>query len=306
MGVQHTDCAHVPGTWNVECEGPKFIEFVKSNLMKLDSKINNVLDGIANELADSSYFNLQRRRYVWLAQQITSRVTQGAKIADVGASPGHVSLMLARLGYSVSAFDFDINSDMWETPGDSANFGQRLRDNNVEAFDWNLEVDDPRSVPPISQEGAFDAVVFTEVLEHIYRYPFASVRKVARLLKPGGLIFVTTPNRGYLVFRIKSLFGMAIDTSLEMLRDHMPPHMRHVWQYTLSEVESLLRQEGFLPVLSVVESFHLWTTTYSSRNCLDRWRPSSVKQILKLPMSVILSVLPRLGSTVCVIARKST
>lgn len=40
--------------------------------------------------------------------------------------------------------------------------------------------------------GSFDYVVCTEVLEHTLR-PFDAVREIERILKPGGLLFVSTP-----------------------------------------------------------------------------------------------------------------
>lgn len=41
-------------------------------------------------------------------------------------------------------------------------------------------------------DGAFDAILCTEVLEHVRR-PFEAVREIGRLLRPGGRVFVTTP-----------------------------------------------------------------------------------------------------------------
>jgi glycosyltransferase involved in cell wall biosynthesis len=41
-------------------------------------------------------------------------------------------------------------------------------------------------------EASFDWIVCTEVLEHVYN-PFAAVQEIHRLLKPGGLVFITTP-----------------------------------------------------------------------------------------------------------------
>ena len=43
-------------------------------------------------------------------------------------------------------------------------------------------------IPP----GRFDHVVCTEVLEHTLQ-PFDAVREIERVLKPGGLVFVTVP-----------------------------------------------------------------------------------------------------------------
>lgn len=50
---------------------------------------------------------------------------------------------------------------------------------------------------PIEWEGQFDAIVSTEVVEHLYD-PRAMPRLARKLLKPGGHIIVTTPYHGYL------------------------------------------------------------------------------------------------------------
>lgn len=42
------------------------------------------------------------------------------------------------------------------------------------------------------QDGAFDYVVCTEVLEHTLQ-PFDAVREIGRILKPGGLLFLSVP-----------------------------------------------------------------------------------------------------------------
>jgi SAM-dependent methyltransferase len=41
-------------------------------------------------------------------------------------------------------------------------------------------------------DGSFDFIVCTEVLEHVLQ-PFAAAAELRRLLKPGGLVFVTVP-----------------------------------------------------------------------------------------------------------------
>jgi 2-polyprenyl-3-methyl-5-hydroxy-6-metoxy-1,4-benzoquinol methylase len=55
-------------------------------------------------------------------------------------------------------------------------------------------------------EGAFDEVLFTEVIEHL-PFPEKTMAEISRVLKPGGFAVITTPN--FLVWsnRIHMLFG---------------------------------------------------------------------------------------------------
>ncbi len=54
-------------------------------------------------------------------------------------------------------------------------------------------------------DGAFDVVILAAVLEHLYD-PDAVVGKVARVLKPGGLLYLDVPNESGLFFRVGNLY----------------------------------------------------------------------------------------------------
>lgn len=60
--------------------------------------------------------------------------------------------------------------------------------------------------PPAEWMGRFDVIVSTEVIEHLYD-PSAMPRLASRLLKPGGVILVTTPYHGYLKNLVLSLLN---------------------------------------------------------------------------------------------------
>jgi 2-polyprenyl-3-methyl-5-hydroxy-6-metoxy-1,4-benzoquinol methylase len=262
-----------------------------------------VLNRISDELGDKHYYNLQHRRYKWIIRQVLERIQPGGSVADIGAAPGHVSMALADLGYRVKAFDYAPDCDLWESTPDGS-FASLLKKHGAELKHWDLEVLDPAIISNTAFDGQFDCVLFTEVLEHIYRYPFATVRQIAQLLKPGGLCIVTTPNRASLTSRLRAFFGISIGTKLELLKDNFPPHMRHVWLYTPSEVRTVLSDCKLEAVFTAVQSFHLWTTRISSREHLPYWRPNNLKQVLKPLLGLFLVLFPAFGETVCVIAKK--
>jgi SAM-dependent methyltransferase len=265
--------------------------------------IDAALGKISDELGDKHYYNLQARRYKWVLERVCRHLPPGARVADIGSAPGHTSMALADLGYEVTAFDFAPDEDMWEsTPQGS--FAGSLRKRNIALKHWDVEVVDPGSVPNSTTHGEFDCVIFTEVLEHVYRYPFATVRQLAHLLKPGGIMVITTPNRTSLTSRLKALLGYPYDTSLNLLMDHFPPHMRHVWVYSPSEVATVVDAAGMDVVESSVNSFHLWTTKISVREILPYWRPTNLKQILKPCLALFLLFLPSMGESVCCIGKK--
>jgi SAM-dependent methyltransferase len=93
-------------------------------------------------------------------------------VLDAGAGEGALSQALAQAGHRVVACD-----------ADASNF----RTSRVPFIRASLE----RPLP--FESCSFDAVVSTEVLEHLEN-PHHVAREFARVLKPGGMLVVTTPN----------------------------------------------------------------------------------------------------------------
>ena len=88
----------------------------------------------------------------------------------------------------------------------------------------------------------FDLIIFSEVIEHLQGNPRLALRHLRDCLSPDGRLFLTTPNMGRLINRVKLLLG----------RSPMPEvgnpeswagHMR---EYTFGEIANMLRREGYL------------------------------------------------------------
>lgn len=99
----------------------------------------------------------------------------GGKLLDLGAGAGALSRRLTDAGFAVTAFDYA--TDNFRLHG------------QVPFVRADLNGDFAASVPPAS----VDAVVAVEIIEHLEN-PRNLVRQAMLALKPGGYLFMTTPN----------------------------------------------------------------------------------------------------------------
>jgi len=104
------------------------------------------------------------------------------RILDLGCGNGALSNYLQRQGFSVLGCDVDeMGVNIASSSGSGAIFKR------VGVYDS----------PCALGEKGFDAVVSTEVIEHLY-LPAALPRFAREILKPGGYLIITTPYHGYL------------------------------------------------------------------------------------------------------------
>lgn len=106
---------------------------------------------------------------------------------DIGAGRGEVLLAARQEGWAVVGIE------------PSANFADHAeRHAGVEILRC-----------PVEQCGfpdaSFDVVMLNAVLEHLYN-PAETIREVARILRPGGAVFIEVPNERGLYFRVGNLY----------------------------------------------------------------------------------------------------
>jgi SAM-dependent methyltransferase len=105
---------------------------------------------------------------------------QGLRLLDAGCGAGAFVEEAARRGADVRGIEYQEDKvEDWERrhPGDG-----RVQRGDLAALDF--------------PDASFDAVLNNEVLEHVPDDKLA-LREMARVLKPGGLLFLFTPNRFY-------------------------------------------------------------------------------------------------------------
>jgi 2-polyprenyl-6-hydroxyphenyl methylase/3-demethylubiquinone-9 3-methyltransferase len=173
-------------------------------------------------------------RLRWLRDRIASHFGRtpkgqegpldGLELLDIGCGAGLLSEPLSRIGAEVTGLDpaptsIEIARAHAEATGAPASYRQG-------------------TVEDLASEGAkFDVVLAMEVVEHVHDMP-AFVAKAALLVKPGGMMALSTLNR-----TAKS-FALAIVGAEYVLR-WLPPGTHHWEQFvTPDELEAALRDAG--------------------------------------------------------------
>lgn len=147
------------------------------------------------------------------------------RILDLGAGNGKLCSDLARAGYSVVGMEYDRQ-------------GVAIAKSNypgISFYNYGVQ-DDPQRL--MSNETRFDAVLSTEVIEHLFS-PHLLPQYAAAVLKEGGYLLITTPYHGYLKNLALSIFDKW-DFHHTALR-----HGGHIKFWSRATLTELLSQNGF-------------------------------------------------------------
>jgi SAM-dependent methyltransferase len=145
-------------------------------------------------------------------------------------------------------------------------------------------------------DGAFDVVVTTEVLEHVFNHPWAYLCECWRIVRPGGLLAISTPNPSTFANAVRVVAGRPILWNDEWFartpkvengelvaypfvhyREYPPPVFREL----LAELpEATIVDAGFVAHAGDESGSRLkaLALTAIGRVGLSRWRPVSHTQ----------------------------
>jgi 2-polyprenyl-3-methyl-5-hydroxy-6-metoxy-1,4-benzoquinol methylase len=93
-------------------------------------------------------------------------------------------------------------------------------------------------------EGTFDAVFSTEGIEHLENH-FSFLREVCRILKPGGLLVLTTPNITALRSRVRFFGSGFFGRDSRPLNESSRHPLHHIGLATFPELRYELHMTGF-------------------------------------------------------------
>lgn len=160
------------------------------------------------------------------------RVLEGARSAavlNVGSGPFFELELLSDTGARFTLCDIDARA---------VELAKRLHGARIERAEV-IEPDRPLPLP----DGAFDLVVSMDVIEHVAD-PTPWVRDIARVTRPGGKLFLTTPNYGF------SSLGLLERTALEVVARAQGFSRKdlHPSKFNRSTLARELREAGLVDV----------------------------------------------------------
>src|SRR5215468_3277081 len=158
-----------------------------------------------------------------LARVRALHVPRGAAILDAPCGRGDLALALRDDGHRVSGVDLDATA--------AAVLGERFR-----------VADLSRPLP--WPDAAFDLALSVEGIEHLdARHAF--LRELARVLRPGGTLILTTPNTVAIRSRVRFFYSGFFHKDPRPLREAAPHPLHHIGLMTFAELRYALRTSGF-------------------------------------------------------------
>jgi SAM-dependent methyltransferase len=227
-------------------------------------------------------------RYAFIRQLMeTDGVRPPASVIELGAAPGDQISELSTRGYRATAVDIGLHSDEWGD-GESGRMLDLFEKSGVNYVQWNLE-----EAPYPLKDNSYDAVIMTEVYEHLRDYPVKSLQEVNRILRPGGTLYFTTPNAAYLMNRFRMVAGQNVQSSLADWIGGVP-FARHAREYTFREAHELMKYASLEVVLSTSRHFQIQDGRQDSRTAIT----------LKRGLDRLARLRPELGPEIVIVARK--
>lgn len=203
-----------------------------------------------------SYARAYNSRYAQALSMVEERLPSGSSIIDVAAAQGNFSLGLAERGYDVTWNDLR---------GELAGYVKLKHERGALSF---IEGDAFQLA-----RADFDAALITEVIEHV-AHPDQFLEKIATLVKPGGYIFMTTPNGGYFHNRLPRFSECADPSKFEAMQ-FKPDADGHIFLLHEDEIATLA-ENAKLEVVEIRLFNNPLSAGHTKLDFIHKWLPQTI------------------------------
>jgi SAM-dependent methyltransferase len=220
-----------------------------------------------------------------------------AVFLDVGTGQAIPPRFFRKLGYRVVAVD------------NPAAYGKGPLENaalaGIEAFACDIVSEKL----PLADESV-DCILCADVIEHLLHSPKFALQEFARVLKPGGVCIVTTPNAVRLSVRIRVVLGISNWPHLRQFFN-APYHRGHHHEYTAAELRMAFRACGF----EIAKFRYEGTVTGVTIETLEELQPQPRRKagrthplvrLAKIPVYILERLVPHFRQILFLVARKPT
>ncbi|HVS89506.1 MAG TPA: class I SAM-dependent methyltransferase [Candidatus Acidoferrum sp.] len=215
----------------------------------------------------------------------------GAHVLDAPCGSGALTVALAERGFAAVGADVD--------KGAAANLGS--------AF-VQVNLDSPLPWP----EQSFDAIFSTEGIEHLENH-FSFLREICRILRPGGVLLLTTPNITALRSRVRFFGSGFFGRDTRPLNEAARHPLHHIGLATFPELRYELHMSGFRlaevrhtyikPISYLYAIYAPWMWLYV-RLAFRKEKDAAQRERNKEILSTLLSPSVLFGECLLLIARK--
>ena len=171
----------IPGTkWgrHVKCRN---CHLIYVNPIEKASKIEEDYSKLHSN--DSSIVRISRLGAAKSQLKLIDEYADGASLLDIGCGEGFFLFTASKAGFAARGVELSHSA---------AEYARR---------EFNLDVETAQLEELQLPENGFDVITLWQVLEHV-PYPLELLREVHRILKPGGLLVVETPNFGGVLSKV--------------------------------------------------------------------------------------------------------
>jgi 2-polyprenyl-3-methyl-5-hydroxy-6-metoxy-1,4-benzoquinol methylase len=208
------------------------------------------------------YYIHERARYINSVKLLHDKLKKHSdlsklKVLEIGG--GQIVLLMKAL-FQCDAVIADVNGE----------YKQSLLDQHCDFHECDLLYDD------LPYRGVFDVVILCEVIEHLPVPPHQILDKIRTWMKPGGTIFLTTPN----LYRLRNIVRLTLGMRVF---DHfyIPDRgqsIGHTFEYSAEHLSWQLTRGGFIDVEVSYRQLSLSGSTFGARLARNVLSPLMIRK----------------------------